>query len=309
MTKPILTVIGQPGLHSNFLRYILDFSSELMPEINVLPFNYTGTSHEDVPYSGLFEIISHRDVEPSDIGPFVCLEGDDLLYFHRASLGREGDKDNDLTKSENFANWHDWNSHHVREIKNNYNIEKDAIIPKFILRDSFKKGFLDIERNGMYLFNKQRIKSCSSSSSNKPYLFPVSSFFSEKSFIQQCTDLDLKHNLRLNLNKVPEIYKMFYERNKILQTHNIVQEILDAVRKKTQIQIPKLDVIQEAYIYAKLEKENDFITMPLTEAFFQSTGDIISYLKYFPEHYKAINPNLPTFNGYPNPYYLAKLKK
>ena len=102
---------------------------------------------------------------------------------------------------------------------------------------------------------------------------------------------------------------MFYERNKILQTHNIVQEILDAVRKETQIQIPKLDVIQEAYIYAKLEKENDFITMPLTETFFQSTGDIISYLKYFPEHYKAINPNLPTFNGYPNPYYLAKLKK
>ena len=35
----------------------------------------------------------------------------------------------------------------------------------------------------------------------------------------------------------------------------------------------------------------------------------MDYLKYYPEHYKAMNPNLPKFNGIPNPFYLWNLKK
>ena len=49
--------------------------------------------------------------------------------------------------------------------------------------------------------------------------------------------------------------------------------------------------------------------MPLVNNFFQNTKDILEYITYYPKHYKAMNPNLPTFNGIPNPFYLANLKK
>jgi hypothetical protein len=49
--------------------------------------------------------------------------------------------------------------------------------------------------------------------------------------------------------------------------------------------------------------------MPMTDRFFSDSQEIIDYLKYYPQHYKAMNPNLPTFNGIPNPFYLWNLKK
>ena len=311
MTKPILTVIGQTGLHHNFLRYIIDSTSVLSPDIAQLPFMNTGTSHsKDVKYSDLFKVVSHRPVDSSDHGPFVCMEGDDILYYHRASLSREGDKDNDLINYENFSNWQEWNNHHVEKIKNDYKIGEIDIIPKFILRDSFKQGFLDLENNGLYRHNIERIDSCKNGSgSTKTYLFPVTSFFSEQNFLKQLADLSKAFDLKMDLSNVPAVYKMFCEKNKILQTHTLPHKVLDAVKDHRYTNIPKLDMIQEAYIYAILEKEHDFITMPLVDNFFEHTGEIINYIKYFPEHYKAMNPNLPTFNGIPNPYYLAKLKK
>ena len=311
MTKPILTVIGQCGLHHYFLRYIIDSTSGLSPDIEKLPFRSTGTSHsEGVKYSGLFGLFSERPVDPSDHGPFVCMEGDDILYFHRACLSREGDKDNDLVNYENFANWQEWNNHYVEKIKNDYKINEMDLLPKFILRDSFKQGFLDLKNNGLFKKNIEWINSCKlGSGSTKTYLFPVTSFFSEQSFLKQLADLSKAFDLKMDLTKVPAVYKMFCEKNKILQTHTLPHKVLDAVRDNRYTNIPKLDVIQEAYIYATLEREHDFITMPLVDKFFENTGEIINYIKYFPEHYKAMNPTLPTFNGIPNPYYLAKLKK
>ena len=62
-------------------------------------------------------------------------------------------------------------------------------------------------------------------------------------------------------------------------------------------------MVEQAYLYAKLEETNNFITMPLSESFFKNTDEIIEYIKYYPEHYKAMNPNLPIFNNIPNPFF------
>ena len=89
MTKPLLTVIGQPGLHHNFLRYIIDRTSGLSPDIEQLPFMNTGTSHSmDVKYSDLFKVIQSRPVDSSDHGPFVCMDGDELMSHSDVIYGR-----------------------------------------------------------------------------------------------------------------------------------------------------------------------------------------------------------------------------
>ena len=64
------------------------------------------------------------------------------------------------------------------------------------------------------------------------------------------------------------------------------------------------NIIEELY-----KKNYDFITIPRTNNFFNTTNEIIQWLDWYPNHYKAMNPNLPKFNGIPNPFYLWNLKK
>ena len=70
-----------------------------------------------------------------------------------------------------------------------------------------------------------------------------------------------------------------------------------------------LDIVEQAYISAWIEKNYEFVVVPACDQFFQSTAEIINWLKHYPEHYKAMNPNLPTFNNIPNPFHLWNLKK
>jgi len=305
---PILTVVGQPGLHHNFLRYILDYSSKLSPAIKESPFTNTGTSHVDINYTGSFELIQGRCVRQDDTGPFVVCVADDLLYFERVSMSREGDRNNDLFDYDNFKNFQPWNNHYVKSIIKQYNINKDEMIPKFILRDSIKKSYIDIKNKGLYLENKSKIESVKKTRFDN-YYFPVSAFFTLEKFLYELDKLDVKYNLRLDLDSVVPKYREFASKNSILDTHSIVYEILNAIDSKTKIEIPKLDVFQEGYVYATLEQKNDFILMPLVNRFFNDTQEIVNYLKYYPQHYKAMNPNLPTFNGIPNPFYLWNLKR
>ena len=94
-----------------------------------------------------------------------------------------------------------------------------------------------------------------------------------------------------------------------IKTKNRVFEIIDAIKTKKDLDISQIDTVEQAYIGAWIEKHNDFITIPYSNSFFQNTKEIIQWLQHYPQHYKAMNPNLPSFNGIPNPFHLAKLKK
>ena len=73
--------------------------------------------------------------------------------------------------------------------------------------------------------------------------------------------------------------------------------------------ISKIDTVEQAYISAWIEKNYDYILVNLPNYFFKNTLEIIDWIKHYPEHYKAVNPNLPVFNEYPNPFYLHKKQK
>lgn len=298
-------------MHHNFLRYVLDSCSRITPLLSELPFIETGTSHKKLNYSGKFEVLEsdhNRPIREQGKGPFILCVADDILYFERISISREGDRNNDLTKSHNFINWQLWNKHYVDAIIEDYKLEKNKPIPKFILRDSIKKSYLDPENKGSFLQNKKLVDSVNNTDTDN-YFFPVSSFFTLEKFVKELTKLDNKYNLQLDFENIPQIYSQFAERNEILKNHFVVDEIITAIKNKENMKIPDLDVFQEGYIYAELEKSNDFILMPMINNFYTNTREIIEYLQHYPDHYKAMNPNLPTFNNIPNPFYLWNLKK
>ncbi len=70
-----------------------------------------------------------------------------------------------------------------------------------------------------------------------------------------------------------------------------------------------LDLVEQGYLYAWLEKTYDFLQAPLTRKFFTNTKEINEYVTYYPKHYKAMNPNLPMFNNIANPFYLWNKNK
>ena len=141
---------------------------------------------------------------------------------------------------------------------------------------------------------------------NDLYFFEVNKFFSLQSITEELKIIDKRFNLNLDLNDLEYVHTEFMKRNKILNTHQRTEQVLDAVSNNKIIEIPELDILQQAYVYAKLEENNHFITMPMTETFFANTQQIIDYINYYPEHYKAMNPNLPMFNNIPNPFFLHR---
>ena len=295
-----------PGLHHNFLRFTLDYLDKDTPHIDKFPFDYSGASHNVIKYSKKY-ILPKTSItlEPS-IKNCVGIEADDLLYFERVSFAREGSANIDIKNLNNFDTWHHWNNDTIKEIREFYNIQDIDKLPNFIVRDFYKMSYLDPVNKGLYRYNQGIIQQVRERDCK---IIPVSSFFTYDAYEKCLRDIANKFQLNLDYALLPVLYQEFYERNTQLQEHHIVQEILDSVEGKKIMAIPRLDVFQEAFIYAELEKQNDFIVMPLLNNFYQNTSEIIEYIKNYPEHYKAMNPNMPKYNGIPNPYHLAKLKK
>jgi hypothetical protein len=169
-------------------------------------------------------------------------------------------------------------------------------------------GFLDPSSQGSVVSSKEDIRWINNNlkDSNNLYFFEVNKFFSLQSITGELNIIDKLFNLNLNLKDLEYVHTEFIKRNKILNTQQRTEQVLDAVYGNKNIEIPELDVLQQAYLYAKLEENNNFITMPMTETFFANTQQIIDYINHYPQHYKAMNPNLPIFNNIPNPFFLHR---
>ena len=84
--------------------------------------------------------------------------------------------------------------------------------------------------------------------------------------------------------------------------------MIHAIKNEIRVNCEELDLVEQAFINAWIEKNHKFVTTPFTKEFFKDTFEIIEYITNFPDHYKAMNPNLQSFNGKPNPFYLWNKK-
>ena len=94
-----------------------------------------------------------------------------------------------------------------------------------------------------------------------------------------------------------------------MKTKNRVEQVIKAIQEKQDMDIRSLDTVEQAYISAWIENNTRFVTVPLCNQFFASTSEITQWIDFYPQHYKAMNPNLPMFNNIPNPFHLWNIKK
>jgi len=175
------------------------------------------------------------------------------------------------------------------------------------VRDWYKLEFLEDIMTTFHFHYFKTLKEHPFFDKQKTHHFPLDSFFDFDIFMKNITELDLVFGLQLDFDSIEEMRDIFmqgYNLDTHRQQANMTADIIKNLSSDDNMLIPKLDVSFEGFIYAHIEKTYRFITAPLTNYFFKDTNELKSYVKNYPEHYKAMNPLLPTFNGIPNPFYL-----
>ena len=306
----LLNIVYQGGTHGHFLRFYIDKHSKLSPAIEGTPFTEIGTSHNDSKCSNMvyeYHPVEHTHYKNTD-EPHILITVDeqDLLILERSVTIRAGNFDIDtnldqIRVDKRFANLFTWS----KKFSELYGIDADKeSIPRFLMRDFYKMSFLDVKKSG-YIELDKKLKN------SKPancFELPVSHFWNKDKLLETLNDINNKFNLSLDFSDT-SIIDEFQQRMPVLKTRNRANNIIDSIINKQDIDISNIDTVEQAYISAWIEKNNDYVVTPLSNYFFTTTGEILEWLAKYPQHYKAMNPNLPKFNGIPNPYYLANLKK
>ena len=142
----------------------------------------------------------------------------------------------------------------------------------------------------------------------KTFELDLETFFNWEDFLKNITKLNDTFDLDLDLADTKQMKELFdkgLSLDLIRQECNMTDRLFN---DQDDIDFNTLNVATEAFIYAEMELKNDFIQMPLTNRFFRDRAEMTQFIEHYPNHYKAMNPNMPEFGGKPNPFYLKRGK-
>ena len=147
-------IFNNAGCHGHYLKYLIDRLSRKTPELKELPFNQLGNSHLKINYSNFVRYVDDVDDHEnysytlSNKNIIKLIFPNDILYYERAAMNRAEDADRDINVINNDISFlKKYNLQFYNKIRELYSIKNDSI-PKWMLRDAFKLGFLDWQNQG-----------------------------------------------------------------------------------------------------------------------------------------------------------------
>ena len=323
MNNVLVNIQYPGGSHGAFLRYFIDRFSSHTPEITQSPFMSNGTSHnKDIKYSdrvrrwgfddehGTYDFKLQYADEPH---LFVLIDEPAILHLARHNFFRPDDHEWTATYMEpDPANGRvEVNPKFVRHYKDNFkniyriDLEQDNILPFAVVRDFLKMMFLNPDHNQWLTTSKNSI----TKANDKTYFINLSEIWQTDLFMEKMKYIDKKLSLGLNLGQEAiDLHQQFLTKRFNHSTWNRANDMIHAIKNEIRVNCEELDLVEQAFINAWIEKNHKFVTTPFTREFFKDTFEIIEYITNFPDHYKAMNPNLQSFNGKPNPFYLWNKK-
>lgn len=310
MTK-LVNIAFQGGTHGNYLRYCIDRFSRKTPMLTGSPFTANHTSHQELQASDLVDKY-HPTIDAPHFSNvdqphiLITVDHDDVLFLERWVTIRAGDFGIDTNQDEiKFSDQFLENFSWAHKFKTYYSIDlHNQSVPRYILRDFYKLSFLDAHKNGF--LQKDRI--FRDNAPENTFLFPVRDFWNKEGFAKRLYECSDALDLELELSDL-SVHDEFMKRLHNLNTRDRALKITKAINDGVDMLMGDLDTVEQAFVSAWVEKNFDFITVPLTNRFFATTGELVKWLGHYPEHYKAMNPNLPKFNGIDNPFHLWHKKK
>jgi hypothetical protein len=148
--------------------------------------------------------------------------------------------------------------------------------------------------------------------SNKDhYQFDIYSLWNKESLINEFDKVSEKYNLNLNIdsNVIDNVVQKI-KNTHVVKTKDRANQILVAIDSKINVECKDLDIMEQAYVEAELEKIHDSVVFPYGSNWFNDTDQINEFLSTYPAYLKHMNPRLPWYKNIKNPFYLSgKLKQ
>lgn len=322
----LLSIVFVGGCFGNFLKYFVERFSKKTPAMEQNPFTDIGTSHviHRKEYCGLIQRyhVSFINTNKNERDLPVCLilptteptsviSRKHFLYMQQARIFRAGERrarpDHLWQKAigEMKAPLRDY-AEQIVKLYGIKDVSHFTWLPKFIVRDWYKLAFLSEHDQSNHFKLFRDLESHDFFKKQKTYQLPLESFFDWEIFIREIRKMDDFFDLGLDFDRQSTMEKLFLRGLNLDSLRQEANFVTDVVQGETEAPFIDLDVSAEAFIYAEMEKRHDFVQMPLTNRFFRDTTELMQFIEHYPEHYKAMNPNMPNFNGIPNPYYLKK---
>jgi hypothetical protein len=275
------------GSHGHYLETTLNKYFNIA-DIDGGAFTTTGTSHrvsgsylkKRLFYSNHWS--EYHKSELQDVSQVISIrfDLDDLLLLSSVSLLRAADfniNNNELefdtVNKLNNVYYHDT----LKLIYNSYPFLNcsDKDIPRYVLREFYKFGFREPEKNGYWL----KLKELVYNPKCQVFYFDFKDFYNIDLYVAQIKELELF------LGRTFDFRSEFYQQHQQFVsfipyvTHKqTCDEIVLCVQQGRDIEIPKLTLFQESYINGQLE--NIFNKeMPFHQNnYFTSTKDVLYYI-------------------------------
>ncbi len=312
------------GSHGAFLKFFVDKFSKKTPDITTSPFLDNGTSHNlEVKYSGRVHRYTFEDTDgiarnnyklenKGEPQILVTMDEASQMNFLRLHFTRKSDHelisadltllDDKIVVSNNFVKMYG------DEFKNLYGIDFDQTkyLPYAIMRDFIKMHFVDSSQNKILIGSQKTMQDADANT----ICISLSEIWNTDSFIEKMNLINARFDLQLVLDATAvNLHKEFLANRVNHATWHRVYNIINDIKEQKDTDCSDLDIVEQGYLYAWLEKTYDFVQAPLTRKFFKNTAEIYEYVTHYPNHYKAMNPNLPKFNNIANPFYLWNKNK
>lgn len=287
-------VLHTPGAFGNFIGYLIDChkSGKLLPP----PFNVAGSSHSrvdaqtksyDVVVPGAWDKVAAN----KDKSLVACVwDSKHFAYILHAMYGRTnqgqfGGCGVEYCQEDfySFIHEHDMSAQFKQDIVDLERLfgfvvdEQNKKVPRHVLRMFFWYKLVVAETNLAYRENI-RLK-------NKPdcrlvHMDQIFEYSKLKLFFESIfnSSLDFK-----------DTHAEFIKRNKSLNEYNLANKIVQDVIQGKDVKINNVTVMAEAIICFQLEKHFYDIPFFNINKFFESTGEIIQYVKYFPHSLRQPN--------------------
>ena len=148
--------------------------------------------------------------------------------------------------------------------------------------------------------------------SNKDhYHFDMYSLWNNESLTNEFSKISEKYNLNLDIdsNVIDNVVQKI-KNTHVVKTKDRANQIIGAIDSKINLECKDLDIIEQAYIEAELEKIHDSVLFPYGSNWFDDTDQINEFLSTYPTYLKHMNPRLRWYKNIRNPFYLSgKLKQ
>lgn len=231
-------ILNVSGGHGHFIQWLLDKICTSTPDINTVPYNELGASHNTYKQSGKFVFVDDPETKEflntnRDKDAIMITIDNEILYWERSCIYRAGDAGTNLFDEKSIGDF---------LIKNGSSFPEFCEKKNISISDGYRYAFQNLENCGARLKDNER-KNYPGVKNNNVYFLPLSSFLDKEKLKISLVEIANFFKFEINLQDLDQIYSVWHSKNTILQTN-------DAVKQCNNNNV-KLDVLQQAYVDAQ----------------------------------------------------------